>query len=58
LGLVEENYPFIALGVGAIEKSSDSHGFKNSYPGRKLELNQLRGSSLLPSDDNGKRMPL
>jgi hypothetical protein len=57
LGLVEENFPFIALDVGAVEKSSDSHGFKNSSPGRKLELNQLGGSRLLPTDDNGKCMP-
>ena len=57
MGLVEENFPFIALDVGAVEKSSDLHGFKNSNPGRKLELNQLGGSRLLPSDDNGKCMP-
>jgi hypothetical protein len=30
LGLVEENFPFIALDVGAVKKSSDSHGFKHS----------------------------
>lgn len=57
LGLVEEDFPFIALDVGAVQKSSDSHGFKNSNPGRKLELNQLGGSRMLPSDDNGKCMP-
>jgi hypothetical protein len=57
LGLVEENVPFIALDVGGVEKSSDSSGFKNSNRGRKLELNQLGGSRLLPSDDNGKCMP-
>jgi hypothetical protein len=56
LGLVEGNFPFIALDVGAVEKSGDSHGFKNSNPGRKLELNQLGGSRLLPCDDNGKCM--
>lgn len=43
VGLVEENFPFIALDVRAVEKSSDFHGFKNSNPGRKLELNQLGG---------------
>jgi len=29
VGLVEENFPFIALDVRAVEKSSDFHGFKN-----------------------------
>ena len=57
LGLIEENYSFIALDVGAVEKSSDFHGFKNSVVGRKLELNQLVDSRLLPSDDDGKCMP-
>jgi len=34
LGLVGKNFPFIALDVGAVENSSDSHGFKNSNPER------------------------
>jgi hypothetical protein len=48
LGLVEENYPFISLDVGAVEKSSYSHGFKNSDPGRKLELYQLGAVGCCP----------
>jgi hypothetical protein len=51
LALVEENYPFIAVGVGVVGKSKDSH------IGRQLELIQLRGSRLLPNDDDGKCTP-
>jgi hypothetical protein len=39
--LVDANYCFILVDVGAVGKSSDSSVFKNSNIGRKLELNQL-----------------
>jgi hypothetical protein len=57
LGLVEKQLPIYCTRCWSSWKSSDSHGFKNSNPERKLELNQLGGSRLLPSDDNGKCMP-
>jgi hypothetical protein len=60
LALVDANYCFITVDVGAIGKSSDSNVFKKSNIGRKLESNQLGipGSSKpLPNDENGKCMP-
>jgi len=41
LALVDANYCFISVEVGAVRKSSDSNVFKNSNIGRKMELNQL-----------------
>ena len=41
LALVDANYCFIAVDVGAAGKSSDSNVFKNSNIGRKLESNTL-----------------
>jgi len=41
LALVDVNYCFILVDVGAVEKSSDSSVFKNSNIGRKLEMKQL-----------------
>jgi len=59
LALVDANYRFIAVDVGAVGKSSNSSVFKESNIGRKLELNQLGipWSKLLPNDENGKCMP-
>jgi len=59
LALVDANYCFIAVVVGAVGKSSDSNVFKKSNIGRKLESNQLGipGSKPLPNDENGKCMP-
>jgi len=59
LALVDANYCFIAVGVGAFGKSSDSNVFKKSNVGRKLQSNQLGipGSRPLPNDENGKGMP-
>ena len=59
LALVDANYCFIAVDVGAVGKSSDSNVFKKSNIGRKLESNQLGipGSKPLPNDENGKCMP-
>jgi hypothetical protein len=58
LVLVDANYCFIAVDVGAVGKSSDSSVFKKSNIGRKLESNQLGipGSRPLPNDENGKCM--
>ena len=60
LALVAADYWFIAVVVGSVGKSSDSKVFKNSNIGRKLESNELGipGSRPLPSDNNGKCMPL
>jgi len=59
LALVYKNYCFITVDVGAVGKSGDSHVFKNSNIGRKLESNQLGipGSRPLPNEENGKYMP-
>ena len=59
LALVDANYCFIVVDVGAVGKSSDSIVFKKSNIGRKLESNQLGipGSRPLPNDENGKCMP-
>jgi len=59
LALVDANYCFIAVGVGAFGKSSDSNVFKKSKVGRKLQSNQLGipGSRPLPNEENGKGMP-
>jgi len=59
LFLVDANYCFIAVDVGAVGKSSDSIVFKNSNLGRKLESNQpgIPRSRPLPNDENGKCMP-
>ena len=58
LALVDTNYCFIAVDVGAVGKYSDSNVFKKSNIGRKLESNQLGiPGSMLPNDENGKCMP-
>jgi len=59
LALVDANYCFIAVNIGAVGKSSDSNVFKKSNIRRKLESNQLGipGSRPLPNDENGKCMP-
>ena len=59
LALVDANYCFIAVDVGAVGKSSVSNVFKKSNIGRKLESDQLGipGSRPLLNDENGKCMP-
>ena len=57
LALVDANYCFIAVDVGAFGKTSNV--FKKSNIGRKVESNQLgiARSRPLPNDENGKCMP-
>lgn len=59
LGLVDNDYCFSAIDVGAYGKSSDSNIFKNSILGHKLEANKLRipSSQRLPNDTYGEHMP-
>jgi len=47
LALVDANYCFIAVDVGAFGKSSDSNVFKKSNIGSKLESNQGAGRCLM-----------
>ena len=59
LALVDANYCFIAVNIGAVGKSGASNVFQNSNIGRRLESNQLGipESRSLPNDENGKCMP-
>ena len=59
LALVDANYCFITVDVGAVGKSSDFNDFKNKNIEWKLESNQLGipGSRSLPNVENGKFMP-
>jgi len=59
LALVDANYFFIPVDVGAVVKSGNFNVFYNSNIGRRLESNQLGipGSRPLPNYENGKCMP-
>ena len=59
MALVDENYCFMSIDVGAYGASSDCNSFKNSNFCKKLEGNNLNfpGSRQLPNDDNGTPMP-
>jgi hypothetical protein len=59
LALVDANYCFITVDVGAVGKSSDFNDFKHKNIRRELESNQMGipGSRSLPNVENGKCMP-
>lgn len=59
MALVDADYCFISIDVGAYGASSDSNIFKKSNLYMQLEANQLNipEPRPLPQDDNGDHMP-
>ena len=59
MALVDSDYNFISIDVGAYGASSDSNVFKQTNIYQKLQQNQLNipQPSPLPNDENGKNIP-
>lgn len=59
MALVDSQYSFIAVDVGAAGKSSDSNVFKCSNLGKRLACGQLKlpNCCTLPNDEGGTCMP-
>lgn len=59
MALVDSQYSFISIDIGAAGKSNDSNVFKRSNFGKKLSFGELKLPSnfTLPNDDNETCMP-
>jgi hypothetical protein len=59
MALVDADYKFVAIEVGASGSSSDSNIFKQSHLYRRLERNELNmpNGGPLSQDEHGEHMP-